>query len=205
MLFRLQSEDNSALAFVYCDHVSREEQTATHLMGALLGQLISCISSDNTIAKELIEYRRNKRLLKLETSLDYIRRIASSGQFRFVRLGADGLDELLPEHRAVLLASLGSLTTISHIQLLYFGRDNSGIQTDVDNSLDGSNSFICYTITPKSMEDDRQLFLQQCLDRSKDWRLLDDGLKNMIFSRLAGPDSTSVLLLVLINKANHMP
>jgi hypothetical protein len=154
---------------VYCDHVSREEQTATRLIGALLGQLINYLASDNVVAKELAECRRKEKLLDLKTSVIYIQRIASSGQFSFVRLGADGLDELLPEHRAAFLTSLGSLPIVSNIRFLFFGRDHSG------------------------------MFLQRCLDRSKDWHSLDDWLKGMIFSQLAGPESTSVFRLISFN------
>ena len=167
-------------------------------MGALLGQLINYLSYDNIIAKELGECRRKEKLLDLKTSVLYIQRIASSGHFTLVRLGADGLDELLPEHRTAFLTSLGSLSTISNIRFLFFGRDNSGIQTEVGNSFDGPDSFVCYRISSVRSGDDRQLFLQHCLDNSKDWRALDDGLKGMIFSQLAGPESTSVFLLFLV-------
>jgi hypothetical protein len=168
-------------------------------MGAFLGQLVNCLSSEHTIVKELIECRLKKKLLDLKTSVDYVRRIVSTGRFTCVRLGADGLDELLPEHRTAFLASLGSLSALSNIRLLYFGRDNSGIQTDIGNSLDGPDSSINQALTPENTADDRKLFLQQCLDRSRDWRILDDGLTDMIFSQLAGPESTSVFLLTVIN------
>jgi hypothetical protein len=184
---------------VYCDHVSREEQTATRLIGALLGQLINYLASDNVVAKELAECRRKEKLLDLKTSVIYIQRIASSGQFSFVRLGADGLDELLPEHRAAFLTSLGSLPIVSNIRFLFFGRDHSGIQTEVGNSFGGPDSFICHRVASERTIDDRLLFLQRCLDRSKDWHSLDDWLKGMIFSQLAGPESTSVFRLISFN------
>jgi hypothetical protein len=187
------------LGFVYCDHVSREEQTATRLIGALLGQLINYLSFDNIIAKELAECQRKEKLLDLKTSVLYIQRIACSGQFTAVRLGADGLDELLPEHRATFLTSLGSLFIISNIRFLFIGRDNSGIQTEVGNSFGGPDSFICHRLASEGTADDRRLFLQQCLDHSKDWYSLDDGLKGMIFSQLAGPESTSVFRLIAFN------
>jgi hypothetical protein len=184
---------------VYCDHASREEQTATRLVGALLGQLINYLSFDNIIAKELAECRRKEKLLDLKTSILYIQRIACSGQFTTVRLGADGLDELLPEHRAAFLTSLGSLSIVSNIRFLFLGRDNSGIQTEVGNSFGGPDSFICHNVASERTVDDRQLFLQQCLDHSKDWHSLEDGLKHMIFSQLASPNSTSVILFILVN------
>ena len=182
------------MGFVYCDHVSGGEQTATHLTGALLGQLINCLTSDNTIAKELIECQRKEKLLCLNTSIAYIRRIASSGQFTVVRLGADGLDELLPNHRAAFLTSLGDLSAVVNIQFLFFGRDNSGIQAELGNAFGGDDSFICHEITGERTANDRNLFLRECLGRSKDWNSLDDDTKNTIFTQLAGPESTLVFV-----------
>jgi hypothetical protein len=166
-------------------------------MGALLGQLINCLPSDNLITKELIECRRKGKLLDLKTSLDYIRRIASSRQFKVVRLGADGLDELLPEHRAAFLMSLGKLSTLSNVRFLFFGRDNSGIQTEVGNLFDNDDWYVCEEITGERTVEDRRLFLEECLCRSKDWKFLDNDTKAKVFSQLAGPESTLVLLCTI--------
>jgi hypothetical protein len=159
-------------------------------MGALLGQLINRLSTDDPIFVDLIRCKRKEKLLDLSTTVKYIRRIGTSGQFRYIRLGADGLDELLPSHRAIFLQSLGTLSTESNIRFLFFGRDNSGIQTELGNSFGGPTSFISCKIDSVSTEHDRRLFLEGSLDRSKDWRSLDDRTKEVIFSRLAGRDST---------------
>ena len=163
-------------------------------MGALLGQLINRLSLNDPIVEELIRCRSEGKHLDLNTIVDYIRRINASQKATFIRLGADGLDELLPEHRAVFLKSLGTLSTESNIQFLFFGRANAGIQAELGHSFGGSTSFACYDINGASTTHDRRLFLQNCLNRSKDWNELDDGTKNMIFSHLAGPDSTLITL-----------
>jgi hypothetical protein len=159
-------------------------------MGALLGQLINKLSSDHPIVEELTRCRREEKLLDLNATVTYIQRISASGQLTFLRLGADGLDELLPAHRTMFFRSLGTLFTELNIQFLFFGRDNSGIQAELGNSFSGSPSLTCYKITGPSTTDDRRLFLQDCLSQSKDWSSLDDSTKDMIFARLAGPDST---------------
>jgi hypothetical protein len=175
------------------------------MMGALLGQLINQLSSDNPIVEELIRCRREEKLLDLNTTLDYIRRISASRQLTLIRLAADGLDELLPDCRAKFLRSLGTLSTESNIRFLLFGRDNSGIQAELGNSFGGATSFTCYKISGTSTMDDRRLFLQECFDRSKVWSSLDDGIKDMVFSHLAGPDATLVFLFTLFTGANCMP
>ena len=73
MLYRCQSKENSVLAFLYCNHVSREQQTASNLMGALLGQLIDRLSFRNPIVEDLIRCRSEGKPLDLNTIVDYIR------------------------------------------------------------------------------------------------------------------------------------
>jgi hypothetical protein len=162
-------------------------------MGALLGQLINRLSSDNPIIEELVRCRSEGKHLDLNTMVDYIRRISASQPATRIRLGADGLDELLKDHRITFLKSLGTLFTESNIHFLFFGRDHAGIQAELGHSF-GTTSFTWYNITGESTTDDRRLFLQNCLNGSNDWSLLDDRTKDMIFSHLAGPESTSVTL-----------
>jgi hypothetical protein len=161
-------------------------------MGALLGQLINRLASDTPIVKELIRCQNEGKLLDLHAIVDYIRRISTSGQVTVIRIGADGLDELLAEHRTAFFKSLGTLSTESNIQFLFFGRDHSGIQAEVGKSFRSSKSFACYKISGASTVDDRRLFLRDCLRDSKDWSSLDNGIKNMIFAHLASPHSTYV-------------
>jgi hypothetical protein len=193
MLYRGQDHENSALAFLYCDHVSREQQTPSSLMGALLGQLINRLSSDNPIIEELVRCRSEGKHLDLNTMVDYIRRISASQPATRIRLGADGLDELLKDHRITFLKSLGTLFTESNIHFLFFGRDHAGIQAELDHSF-GTTSFTWYNITGESTTNDRLLFLQNCLDSSNNWSSLDHSMRKEIFSRLMGPESTLVTL-----------
>jgi hypothetical protein len=201
MLYRCQSKENTVLAFVYCNNVSREQQSPLNLMGALLCQLIDRLSFRNPIVEDLIRCRSEGKPLDLNTIVDYIRRIGASRKAtRVIRLGADGLNELLPHHRDVFLKSLGTLSAESNIQFLFFCRDNAGIQAELANSFGGPTSFTCYNINGESTTHDRCLFLQNCLNHSKDWALLDERMKDTIFSHLAGPDSTFVILSIVFTE-----
>jgi hypothetical protein len=171
---------------VYCDHACREEQTATHLMGALLAQLINLIASDRSITTKLHKRLTRRKFLDLNACVEYIQRISTLGLFSSIRLGADGLDELLPNHRKAFLKALGSLSTEGNIQFLFFGRDHAGIQHDLSDSFE---SFTCCEIPRDRVANDRWLFLEHCFAQSQDWSTLDVSTKDMIFDQLTGADS----------------
>jgi hypothetical protein len=193
-LFRLQTSDNSALAFVYCDHTIQGEQTPTNITGGLLAQLTNRLADDDPIIKELLQRHASNKLLDLNSGIDYIRRICMSGPFSTVRLGVDGLDELLPEHRSQFLDELATLSRIPNVQFLFFARDNSGIQADIDRSFGTYDSVpIHFKITGDMTLNDRQLFLEEALQKDKNARTFNPALRDMIVNKLAPSDSTYVI------------
>jgi hypothetical protein len=187
-------EDNSALAFIYCDHARREEQTATHLLGALLGQIINRLSSEDDIIKDLLQRQREGRLLDLTSAVQYMHRLSSAGLFSCIRLCADGLDELLKTNRAVFLHALASLAQIAHVRCLFFGRSNAGIQDEIESffatNLPETTMCIALAITGDMTAEDRSLFARQSLAKSTDWRALDEDTKIQIVTRLSFSGST---------------
>jgi hypothetical protein len=188
-LYDLQSHDDSAVAFVYCDHASGEEQTATNLMGALLGQLINRMTSDDNIVLKLHQRIRRNKLLDLRSSLQFIEEISLSGRIKAIRFCADGLDELLPEHRASFLRAVGSLMGLPHFRFLFFGRDRSGIQSEVGNFFPGITCQY-FSITGDMTTEDRQLFINHCVSQNKDWRSLSSEIRGIIDSNLSSEKST---------------
>ena len=193
-LHRLQSTDNSALAFVYCDHTISEEQTPTKLIGSLLAQLTNHLPENNPIVAELLIRQTEEKDLDLASGIDYIRRIAMISSFTTIRLGADGLDELRKEHRSSFLHALTSLACIPNICFLCFGRDHCGIQSEVESCFQELSSIAHLEITGALTIDDRRLFLEQKLTRYKDGRWFDEELRNLIVDKLAPLDSTYVLI-----------
>jgi hypothetical protein len=195
-LHRLQLTDNSALAFVYCDHTIQGEQTPTNLIGSLLGQLTNRLSEDHPIVDELLQRQSSNKLLDLKSGLEYIRHICTTGSFTAIRLGADGLDELLKQHRSGFLHALAALSSIPDVHFLFFGRNHSGIQIEVDKYFqkNTSTSVVYLELTGDLTVDDRRLFLQERLDKDKDGMMFDEDLRTFIFEKLAPSDSTYVLV-----------
>ena len=181
-LHRLQFTDNSALAFIYCDHTVQGEQTPTNLIGSLLGQLTNRLAEDHPIVKELLQRQSSDKLLDLTSGIDYLRRICTSGSFTAIRLGADGLDELVKEHRSRFLHTLGALSSIPNVHFLLFGRDHCGIQTEVDKYFrkHTSASVLYLAITGDLTVNDRRSFLQERLDKDKDGIFFDEDPHTLI-------------------------
>jgi hypothetical protein len=193
-LHKLQTLDNSALAFVYCDHTIQGEQTATNLVGSLLAQLTNRLSGDHSVVKELLERQASNKLVDLASGTKYIRRICTSPSFSCTRIGTDGLDELLPEHRVHFLDEMASLSRVANIQFLFLARDHSGIQSDVDSSFGGeSGATMHFKISGEMTVHDRRLFLLEKLRKDKNGRTFDDALRDLLLDKLAPSDSTCVL------------
>ena len=195
-LHRLQFADNSALAFVYCDHTVQGEQTPTNLIGSLLGQLTNRLPEDHPAVKELLQQQSSNKLLDLTSGIDYLHRICTSTCFTAIRLGADGLDELLKEHQSEFLHALAALSSIPNVHFLFFGRNRCGIQSEVDKWFEksGSSSVVYLDITGDLTVDDRRLFLQQRLGKDKDGAMFDNDLRTFILEKLAPSDSMYVLI-----------
>jgi hypothetical protein len=165
-----------------------------NLLGSLLGQLTNRLPHDHWLIYELLERHSSDTLLDVASGIDYIRRICTSDSFSAVRLGIDALDELLPEHRSRILEEFATLSCISKVQFLFFGRDYSGIQDDVDSYLRSvDNNPEHFKITGSMTVYDRRLFLQEKLQRHKNGRTFDQALKDLILDKLASSDSTYVI------------
>jgi hypothetical protein len=189
-LDRLQSTDNSALAFVYCDDSVQKDQTPTNLIGSLLGQLTNRLSEEHPVVKELLRRRLDNKLVDLASGIDYIRRISTSNQLAKIRIGADGLDELIKEHRLRLLRELATLSHLHNVHFLFFGRSHSGIQDDIHSCFQEITSTAYLEITGNLTVGDRRLFLQEKL---KDSEGFDEELRTLIIEKLAPLDSTYVI------------
>jgi hypothetical protein len=193
-LHRLQSTDNSALAFVYCDHTVSSEQTPTKLIGSLLAQLTNHLPESHPIITELLMRQTEEKDLDLASGIEYIRRIATTSPSTTIRFGADGLDELRKEHRSGVLHALSSLLLLPNVHFLCFGRDHCGIQSEVESCFQKLTSITHLEITAALTVNDRQLFLKQRLATDKDGRGFDEELRTLIIEKLAPLDSTYVLI-----------
>jgi hypothetical protein len=193
MLYDRQCHGNSAVAFVYCDHDTRELQTTRNLMGALLGQLIVHFPAEHQIVRDLLVRQENDRPLDLHTVLSFLERIITTGLFSRIQLCADGLDELIPSHHRSFLNALASLHKFSTVSFLFFGRDNAGVWAQVKSSFHGTVAADTnYKIIGDMTVGDRRLFLRRRLEEDKEGRGFTDELRDLIFEHLAPSDSTCV-------------
>jgi hypothetical protein len=176
-------------AFIYCDHTPIQEQTPTHLIGALLAQLTNRLPSDNSIMTELSKRQEQSRLLDHTSGVGYIRRIAKSNPDMTIRLGVDGLNELREDHCSSFLRALANLSDLPNIRFLFFGRESSGITRSFSQI---NTSVACLQITEYLTLADRKLFLRVTLDA--DGEKFDDNLRTLIIKKLATRDSTYVLI-----------
>jgi hypothetical protein len=183
--------DDSFIAFLYCDHTDQREQTPTNLIGSLLAQLSTSLPEDHDVVKQLQEQRSMNKLLDLDSGIDYIRQISMSLPSNIIRLGADGLDELQKEHRSTFLHALASLFDLPNIYFLFFGRDHSGLQGELDSCFQKQDRTIIYLeITGGLTVGDRRLFIQDKLDKDLNGQNFDEELCTLIVTSLAPSDST---------------
>jgi hypothetical protein len=202
-LHRLQSTDNSVLAFVYCDHTVSDQQTPTKLIGSLLAQLTNHLPESHPIITELLMRQTEEKDLDLASGIDYIRRIAMTSPSTTIRFGADGLDELRKEHRSGFLHALSPLLRIPNFRFLCFGRDHCGIQSEVESCFQGLSSITHLEITGALTVDDRRLFLEERLTKYKDGRWFDNELRTLIMDKLTPLDSTYVLIRYQLIAPDH--
>jgi hypothetical protein len=188
-LYDYQTQDGSAVAFVYCDHTTRELQTTRNLIGTLLGQIIVQLPADDPIILDLQKRQENERPLDVQTILLFIERVIVSGRFTRVRFGADGLDELLPSNHGAFLDALFSFAKFPNVSFILFGRDNAGVWEQVKCSFSPPGEAY-FKITGEMTVDDRRLFIRKRLEKDKEGKQFNEELQNFIFEHLAPSDST---------------
>jgi hypothetical protein len=191
VLYDYQAKDNSGVAFVYCDHASRDQQTAQNILASFLSQLIIHFPSDNPIVKDLLECEANDELPDLLTIRSFLQRIAESHRFNCIRFGADGLDELIPANQAEFLDSLGPLCKLSSVSCLLFGRKNAGVQEQVESSFD-TVPRLHFIITGDMTKADLGLFVRQQVGKHKTARNFDNNTRDIIFDNLVHSKLTYV-------------
>ena len=105
-LYDEEGKGDAAIAYLYCDYLSQQEQTVTNMMGAILRQLVGGGGIPDYLRKEFQE-AKNKfsgRGLLLPDLMRMLRITIASLHQVFICI--DALDEFLPKHLPDLLKSL---------------------------------------------------------------------------------------------------
>ena len=159
-------EDTTVMCF-YFDFAARNEQSPVNMLGSLLRQLVSGLEE---IPEAVVQgFRKQRkgiggRALQVSGILKMFQTITAT---RRTFICVDALDECVPEHRRVVLESLGQILQGSpDTRVFITGR--SHVRVEVEGKLYGAATFILIQPT----EDGVIRYLRD--------RLRDDRLRNHI-------------------------
>ena len=166
-------EGDSLVACFYFDFAARSEQSPVNMLGSLLRQLISGLGE--IPAAMARDFRKEKmfiggRGLQVSRILKMVRTITAT---RRTFICVDALDECMPEHRMVVLESLGQILRGSpHTRIFMTGRPH--VRSEVERGLGGAATFVLIRVT----EDGILRFLRE--------KLRKDTIPNVMNSPLEG-------------------
>ena len=168
-----------AVACFYFDFASRNEQSPVNMLGSLLRQLVS---GQKEIPEAVAQdFRKEKmsiggRGLQVTGVLKMFQAITAT---RRIFICVDALDECVPEHRMIVLESLGQMLQGSpNIRLFITGRPH--VRGEVERELGGAATFVSVQAT----EDGVVRFLRE--------KLRKDRTPNTMSSTLEGDIMKSI-------------
>ena len=135
------AEDDTAVACFYFDFAARNKQSPVNVLGSLLRQLVSGLDG---IPEEVVRSFRNQkkviggRGLQVSGIIKMFQTITATKR---TFICVDALDECVPEHRIVILESLGQITRES-IDTRIFVTGRSQIRSEVERNLGGAAAFL---------------------------------------------------------------
>ena len=164
-------EGDPTVTCFYFDFAARNEQSPTNMLGSLLRQLISGWGGvPEVIARDFQKEKMSigGRGLQVQGILKMFQEIAAT---RRVFICVDALDECVPEHRMVVLESLGKILRGSpDTRIFMTGRPH--VRSEVERELGGAATFIFIRPT----DDGMLRFLSE--------KLRNDTIPNMMSSAL---------------------
>jgi len=134
-------EEDTAVACFYFDFAARNQQSPVHMLGSLLRQLVSGLEG---IPEVVVQSFRNQkkviggRGLQVSGILKMLLTITATKR---TFICVDALDECVPEHRMVILESLGQIVRES-LDTRIFVTGRSHIRNEVGRKLDGAATFV---------------------------------------------------------------
>ena len=144
MIDRLCDEavkEDPAVACFYFDFAARNEQSPVNLLGSLLRQLVSGLEGIPEVV--VGSFRNQKKViggrgLQVSGILEMFQTITA---IRRTFICVDALDECAPEHRMVILESLGQIVRDS-LDTRIFVTGRSHIRSEVERRLGGAAAFV---------------------------------------------------------------
>ena len=174
----------SAVTCFYFDFATRGEQSAINILGTLLKQLVSRF---NPIPDAIVqEFQNQEKVIggrgpRIPGILNMFQAITTTVR-TFVCI--DALDECVPEHRVVVLDSLGQILRESpNTRIFMTGRPH--IRSEIERRVGGGANFI--SIEPK--EDDVVRYLRERLRNDTTPEVMNRALEEDILKSI--PEASS--------------
>jgi len=172
-------EGDPAVVCFYFDFAARNEQSPVNMLGSLLKQLIS---GQGEIPEAIAsDFRKDKMVIggrgpQVPGILKMFQTIAAT---RRTFICVDALDECIPEHRMVVLESLGQILQGSqNTRLFVTGRPH--VRSEMERELSGAATFVFIRATEGGV----LRFLRE--------KLKKDTIRNMMSSTLEGDIMRSI-------------
>ena len=164
-------EENIAVAGLYCDFLSQQEQTATNIIGAVLKQLVGREGIPDHLREAFQKGRKEYggRGLRLAELMGMLKTSIASLPPVFICL--DALDECLPKHLPELLESLRNILLESpRTRIFLTGRPH--IADDVKRYF---SKAVVIPVNPKP--DDIRNYVEMRLDRDTEPEAMSKDLR----------------------------
>jgi len=136
-----EEDEDTAVACFYFDFASRNEQSPVIMLGSLLRQLVSGL--DGIPEAVIRSFRKQTKViggrgLQVSGILKMFQAITTTKR---TFICVDALDECVPEHRMVILESLGQIVQGS-LGARIFLTGRSHVQSEVERKLNGAAAFV---------------------------------------------------------------
>ena len=175
------AKQDAAVACFYFDFAARNEQSPENMLGSLLRQLVSGPGEiPEVVVRGFYEERRviGGRGLQVSGILNMFQTIVATKR---TFICVDALDECVPEHRMVVLESLGQILQGSRCTRIFMtGR--SQVQSEVERRLGGAAAFILIRTT----EDGVLQFLREKLRKDTAPDVMSSALRADIMKSIPG-------------------
>jgi len=172
-------EGNPIVVCFYFDFAARNEQSPVNMLGSLLRQLVSGQGEiPEVIARAFRKEKMSIGGRGLQVS-GILNMFQATIAMRRTFICVDALDECVPEHRTVVLESLGQMLKGSpNTRLFMTGRPH--VRSEVERELGEASAFLSIRVT----EDGVLRFLRE--------KLRKDTIPNMMSSTLEGDIMKSI-------------
>ncbi|CCX16348.1 Similar to ankyrin [Exophiala dermatitidis NIH/UT8656]; acc. no. EHY59712 [Pyronema omphalodes CBS 100304] len=183
------------LVYVYCDYRDEKNQTAVHLIGALLKQVLA--KHSRHLPQEFIDSLKKQKNDTNAGSLSFTRetQLLRDVLQRFERFYVciDALDECKEEHRKDLVAAIKPLLEHSETTAHLFVTGRSHMQSQVEKAL----PVLPLTIIIRASAGDIRRYVARQLEKDENYDDMDEEFRSEIMEKIVNTADGMLLLPAL--------